>query len=258
MVVAIAADEQDVFPPRVLVSVTGLTAGDDVSVYRVVSSARTAVRAGSTTDAPGAAWLTLDAELPFGVPVSYLAIVNGVEYSTAADTYDLPGGKVVVTDAITGQAAEVVIGAWPEKDHARPSTEFVVGGRNVVVAGSVAGFRGEVEFLVQTVSSMENLVQVLRTATQGIVQIRQAGPYADVDCYVSVLGFRRRRFSQDGSDEKRLVVVDVLEVEAWAPALEARGFTYADLEDAYTPGGTYADLAGDFATYLDLALAEFS
>ena len=257
MVVAITAAEQDVYPPRVLVSVTGLTAGDDVAVYRVVASARTAVRAGTTTDAPGAAWLTVDAEIPFGVPVSYLAVVNGAELTTAPVTYTLPGGKVVVSDAVTGQAVEVVIGTWPDKDHGRPATAFVVGGRNVVVSGSLAGFTGQIEFLLQTVSSMENLLQVLRSATQGVVQIRQPGGYADVDCYVSVLGVRRRRYSQDGSDEKRLVVVDVVEVEPWAPTLQARGFTYGDLQDAYT-GGDYADLAGDFATYLDLAQAEFS
>lgn len=258
MAVAVTVDEQDVYPPRVLVSVTGLTIGDDVAVYRVVSGDRIAVRAGTTTNAPAVAWLTLDAELPFGVPVSYLAIVNGTEHATAPATYDLPGGKVVVSDAITGQAAEVRIGAWPEKEYQRPVTSFVVGGRNVVVAGAMPGFRSEIEFLVQSASSADNLVQVLTSATQGIVQIRQPGGYYGVDCYVSVLGARKRRFSQDGTDEKTLVICDVVEVEAWAPALAARGFTYGDLTDAYDPGGTYADLAGDFATYLLLAQAEFS
>ena len=256
--VAISVDEQDVFPPRVLVSVTGLSAGDDVAVYRVVAAVRTAVRAGATTDAPGAAWLTVDAEIPFGVPVSYLAVVNGVEYATGATTYDLPGGKVVVSDAIQGLAAEVIIGAWPEKRRGRPSTRMIVGGRNVVVAGSMAGWSGELELFVPAWSSVENLFTVLETATQGIVQIRQAGGYDGVDCYVSIVDARERRFSQDGTDGKRLVVVDAVEVEAWAPGLAAAGYTYADLEDVYTPGGTYADLAGDFLTYLDLAQAELT
>ena len=256
--VAIAVDEQDVYPPRVLVTVTGLSAGDDVAVYRVVTATRTAVRAGATTDAPGAAWLTVDAELPFGVPVSYLAVVNGVEVTTAATTYDLPGGKVVVSDAITGQASEVLIGAWPEMEYARPTTAFVVGGRNVAVSGSLAGFASEIEFLMLTVDGANALLQLLRTATQGIVQIRQSGGYDDVDCYVQVSRARKRRFSQDGSDPKRLVVCTVLEVEPWAPELAARGYTYDDLTTVYAPTGTYADLAGDFATYLDLAQAELS
>lgn len=256
--VAITADEQDVYPPRVLVSVTGLTAGDDVAVYRSVAAVRTAVRAGTTTDAPGVAWLTVDAELPFGVPVSYLAVVNGVEYATGATTYTLPGGKVVVSDAITGQAAEVLIGAWPEKAYNRPATRFVVAGRNVVVSGAMPGFTGEVELLVVSDSSAENLMQVIRSATSGIVQVRQAGGYADVDCYVAVTSVRKRRFSQDGSDEKRLVICEFTEVDPWASILAAAGFSYADLADAYDPGGTYADLAAAFATYLDLAQAEFS
>jgi hypothetical protein len=258
MVVAISADEQDVYPPRVLVTVTGLTAGDDVAVYRVVSATRTAVRAGTTTDAPGTAWLALDAELPFGVPVSYLAVVNGTEYATGTDTYDLPGGKVVVSDAITGLAAEVIIGAWPEQRYSRPTTRMVVGGRNVAVSGSLPGWQGEIEFFLSTYGGAVNLLDLLRSATEGVVQIRQAGGYDGIDCYVQVADARVRRFSQDGSDPKRLVIVDALEVEAWAPTLEARGFTYADLADAYDPGGTYADLAGDFATYLDLAQAELT
>jgi hypothetical protein len=258
MVVAIAADEQDVYPPRVLVTVTGLTAGDDVAVYRVVSAVRTAVRGGTTTDAPGTAWLTLDAELPFGVPVSYLAVVNGAEYATAADTYDLPGGKVVISDAITGLAAEVIIGAWPEKRYDRPTTRMVVHDRNVAVSGKMPGWSGELELFVPAYSSTQLLLTLLRNATQGVVQIRQAGGYDGVDCYVHVSSARERRFSQDGTDPKRLVVVDALEVEPWAPMLEAAGFTYADLTDAYDPGGTYADLAGDFATYLALAQAELT
>jgi hypothetical protein len=73
--VRVTVDEQDVYPPRVLVTVTGLTIGDFVTVYRVVAGERTAVRQGAA-EAVDVAFLVLDAELPFGTPVRYVAVVS--------------------------------------------------------------------------------------------------------------------------------------------------------------------------------------
>lgn len=258
MAVAISALEQDTWPPRVLVTVTGLTVGDGVALYRVVGGDRTLIRAGSTASAIDTSFLRTDAELPFGVSVGYLAVVNGAdEYATTPATYVLPGGKVAVTDAIDGTAAEVVILAWEEKAYQRRASVFKVGGRNVVVSGDLGMFEGDIELFTGTDSSRDNLTTVLRDATEGVVQIRQPGGYAGVDAYVSVLGAVERRWSQDGSDERRVFALQVAEVEGWAPALEARGFTYADLDAAYT-GLTYADLEADYATYLTLAQADLS
>jgi hypothetical protein len=254
---AITAVAQDVYPPRVLISVTNLIIGDAVTVYRVVGGVRTALRAGSTASTADVAFLVIDAELPFGVPVSYVAVVSGAEYATSPVTYTLPGGKVALSDAITGEAAEAVIMAWPEKAYTRPSTTFKVGGRNVVVSGDLGQFEGTIELYVETTSSRDNLAQLLTNATEATVQIRQPGGYDGVDSYVAVIGVTERRFSQDGSDQRRILAVQAVEVEGWAPALQAAGFSYADLEAAYT-GLTYADLAGDYTTYLDLAQADLS
>ncbi len=256
---SISVLEQDVYPPRVLVTVSGLTPGDDVAVYRAVDATRTLVRAGTGTDVTDPAFLTVDAELPFGVPVYYIAVVNDVaEYASAPVTYTLPGGKVAITDAITGLAAEAVILSWPEKEYARPASTFKVGGRNVVIAGDLGMFEGTIELFFEAYSSGQNLFALLAAATEGIVQVRRpTDAYDGVDCYVAVLAARERRFSQDGSDGRRTWVLEVAEVEAWSSGLAALGFTYADLEAAYT-GLTYADLAGDYGTYLDLAQADFS
>lgn len=253
----VTVTEQDVWPPRVLISVTDLTLGDSVAVYRSVGGVRTAVRAGADAAVIDVAFLVIDAELPFGIPVSYVVSVNGVEYATAAVTYTLPGGKVALTDAITGSSAEVVIRAWPERSYARQASTFVAGGRNIAVLGPMAGFTGTVEVYVDTTSSVESVFDLIDAATQGIIQIRQPGGYDRIDCYVAVLAVRERRSSQDGTDERRFIALDLLEVESWAPTLEAAGFTYADLDAAYT-GLTYAALAGDYTTYLQLAQADLS
>lgn len=258
MAVAIDATAQDVYPPRVLVAVTGLTLGDDVVVYRQVAGQRTPVRAGSAEDVADTSFLVIDAELPFGVPVTYVAVVNGADtYETTADTYTLPGGKVAVSDAIQALAAEVVILAWPEKTYPRQVSVFQVGGRNAVVSGPIGQASGTIELFVETTSASRNLDEVLRAATEGVVQIRQPGGYDGVDSYQAVLSATERRFSQDGSDERRIWSLDAAETDGWSPGLVARGFTYDDLAAAYT-GLDYDDLEGDYATYLDLARADLS
>ena len=251
------ATEQAVYPPRVLLSLTDLTIGDAVQLYRQVSGARTEVRAASSAAVTDPSFLRVDAEVPFGVPVTYVAVVNGVEYSTGATTYTLPGGKVALSDAVTGLSAEVTILAWPERQWQPRSTTFGVGGRNVVVSGPRGQYTGTVELYVEATSSLENLYALLDGATQGIIQVRQPGGYDGVDAYWVVVSIPERRFSQDGTDERRVIALDVVEVEPWAESLEALGYTYEDLEVAYT-GLTYGDLAGDYATYLALAQADLS
>ncbi|MBQ1042363.1 hypothetical protein KBX03_07575 [Micromonospora sp. C72] len=263
MAVAITATQQDVWPPRVLISVTGLTVtgtADSVDVYRETGGERTPVRAGSTSAVTDTAFLVIDAELPFGVPVTYVAVVDGnTEYSTGPTTYVLDNGKVAITDAINGSAAEVVILAWPDKTRTRQATVFRVGGRNAVVSGDLGMFEGDIELYVETTSGLENLIATLENATEGVVQIRQSGEkaYDGVDCYVAVLGVTERRWSQDGSDPRRRVVLNVAEVEGWAPALEARGTTLQDIANAYD-GLTLQDIANDYPTLLDLAQADLS
>lgn len=257
---AIAVAQQDSFPPRVLVSVTGLTLGDDLALYRVVAGQRTLVRAGTAADVIDTSFLRVDSELPFGVPVSYVAVVNdAVEYSTTATSYTLPGGKVVFSDAITGDAAEAVILAWDEKAYERRTSVFKVGGRNVVVSGDLGMFEATLELFFDAYSSGQVFKGLVETATEGIVQLRSpSSVYDGVNCYVAVLSAKERRFSQDGSDPRRTWVVEVAEVEGWASALLAVGFTYGDVETYYAPTGTYATAAGDFATYLAAVQGDYS
>lgn len=257
MAVAITATPQDTWPTRVAVAVTGLTVGDAVTLYRVVGSERTPVRGGEEDSVPFTTFLQTDAELPFGVPVTYLAVVNDTnEYSTSATTYTLDGGKVAISDAISGDAAEVVISAWDEKSFDRRASVFRVGGRNVVVSGDLGMFEGDIELFVETTSSRDKVMNLLRNATEGIIQIRQPGGYDGVNSYIAVLAASEKRYSQDGSDPRRTIVVRSAEVDGWAPGLVARSYTLQDIADAYT-GLTLLDLSNDFATLLDLAQGVF-
>lgn len=257
---AIAVQSQDSWPTRTLVSVTGLTLTDDVAVYRVVAGERTLLRAGTGTDVTDPAFLVIDAELPFGVPVSYVAVVNSfAEYATGASTYTLTGGKVAVTDAISGTSAEVVILSWPERAFDTNSTVYrTTSGRNVVVSNALGQFTSAIELFAETTTSVDALRDMLAGATSSTVQIRQRGGYDGVDCHVTVTGYRERRWSQDGSDQRRIFALEVTEVTGWASSLEARGFTLGDIATFYGTSGTLADIDADFSTLLEIAQGDFT
>lgn len=262
---AIALNVQNAFPPRVQAVLTGLTIGDSVALYREVAGVRTLVRGSTTAAVTDTAYVVIDAELPFGVPVTYVAVVDGTaEYTSAAATYDLPGGKAVLSDAITGAAAEVVVQAFGEKTIARSSARMRVAGKNIVVTGPAGQPEGTYVLYTEVWSAFENLLALLAAATEATVQLRQPGistisgqPYEGIDAYLVVDQWTEAHWSQDGSDPRRLTTIQYAETDGWASTLEARGFTYQDLEDAYA-GATYGDLSGDYATYLDLAQADLS
>lgn len=261
MAVAISAVEQDFYPPRILVSITGLTLTDDVIVYRVISAQRTELRAGSVQDIADTSFLVLDAELPFGVPVTYLAVVNSVtEYSTSATTYILGDGgddtKVVFTDAVSGAGAEAIIVAWPDKQYAPQSAVFVVGGRQLAVStGGVGMYTADIELVFEATTSLDNFYTLLNTATEGVIQFRADTSESD---YWTVQRITESRYSNDWDDERRTVLISVAQVESWAAALEARGFTYQDVADYYGASGHYTDVSDDYATYLAVAQGDFS
>lgn len=257
MAVAIDVFEVDTWPPRAVAAVSGLTAGDAVSVYRSVAGVRTPVRGALDVVAATTEVTAVDAELPFGVPVTYVAVVNAsAEYAFGPTTYALPGGKVALSDAIGGTAAEVVITAWPTKQRERVASTYVVGGRNVVVSGSLAPSTSSIEVYTETESSRRALAGLLETATSGVVQIRQPGAYADVDGYYAITRASSGRYSQDGTDERRRWDLTAVEVEGWPSGLSVPTSSYADVAAAYD-GLTYAALAADYPSYLVMSQGAF-
>lgn len=258
MAVTIAATEQDSWPPRVLLTISGLTVGVDVvELRRVVSGIAGTMRDGGLSVA-ATSETVVDAELPFGVPVSWQALdsLTGTVLDTAGPlTVALPGGKVALSDAITGEAAEVVILAWPSRERQAVATVYPVDAQNIVISGGIGQYTSQVQLFVETTSASDALRGLLENCTSGIVQVRQAGGYDGVDAYWAILAAADDRFSQDGSDQRRVWTLQVAETARWAPTLEARGYTLQDLADVYA-GLTLADLDGDFATLLDVAQAD--
>jgi hypothetical protein len=252
----IAVTEQAVFPPRNLVSVTGILADDTVTatLYRQVGTALTAVRAASAVDVTGQdALLRVDAEQPFGVPVSYVAALTDV----AGITWQVTSGSItttvdsdVISDAVRGVGAAVTIESWPTKARDRDATIFNVGGRIVAVSRPRSAAQATVRVRTDTSAAGDDLQEVLADATEGVVIVRKETSLEGVDNYLAVISDTEDRRWYDGI---RWWDLDVYETEAWPDVLEAAGYTLADLADNYT---TLQDIADAYTTLLDIALAD--
>lgn len=249
--------QQDVYPPRTQITLSWLQVGDSVSIYRSVGGVRTLVQGSSSSGVTDVAFFRIDGMLPFGVAVQYVGVINGAETVSPAVTYTLPGGKVALSDPISALAAEVIIMSWDRKSRTRNATVFKPNGENVVVLGDVALPESDIVLYTEAWSSAENLQELIGNATQGIVTIRQPGGYEGVDGFFAVTSYEQRRFSQDGSDERRWHDLHLVEVLGYADIFQALGFTYADLATLYS-GLTYANLSADWPTYIALTQADLS
>jgi hypothetical protein len=135
----INAFAQSVFPPRNLVSATGLT-GDDIvtaTLYRQVGTALTAVRAASGINVTGqATLLRVDAEQPFGVSLTYAAVltdVNGSQWTVYSGPITSTVTSDVISDAVRGVGAAVKVESPLGWKRDRDATQFNINGRIVVV-----------------------------------------------------------------------------------------------------------------------------
>lgn len=265
MVVATSAVEiTSTYPHKVLVSITGMTVGQRIRLHRVVNGVMSPVRGGYFESINTDAVVIADNEAPFGVPVYWRTRVNE-QFSSYFDRDSAPlnltleGGKVCVSDAITGNSAEVTVMAWDKTSYSADATVFRVAGQNKVITGPgglTGQFTADVRLRVNSTSSKENLLNLLASATSGTLQIRRSVSNGTLDeCYFSVLNFDIERVSNRISDERRDFVMSIVEKDSWPYTFVAQGFTYGDLEAVYS-GLTYADLELDFPTYLDLMQAD--
>lgn len=254
---AIAATAQAVSPPRVLVSVTGLLAENIVSgsIYRVVGTARTPVRAATNVALVGAAvFLRVDGEQPFGVSTSYavdLTDVNGATWTVASGSITSTVTADVISDAVAGIGANVHLETPLTKARTRDATKFNVGGRNVVVSRPRSGFSGTVNLRTESDADGDALNELLDAATQGVVLIRKQTTMPGLDGYRAVTDDTEDPTYYDGF---RWWSLDVVEVEAWPDALEAAGFTLQDIANNYT---YLQDISAANATLLVLAQRSF-
>lgn len=254
----ITATAQSVFPPRNLVSVTGLEADDitSVTVYRQQDTNQTAVRAASGIDTTGTdVLLRVDAEQPLGVAINYAALltdVHGTQWTVFSGPITSTVDGDVISDAVQGTGAKVFIEDWADKKRTRDATQFNVGGRIVVVGKKRSAAQATVTVSTDTDEDGNALQDVLDGATEGVILIRKQVTLAGVDGYLALLDDDERR---DWQTEYRAWDLDVVETEAWPDVLEAAGFTLADIAANFS---TLADIAAFFTgTLLDIALYDF-
>ncbi|WP_329214788.1 hypothetical protein OG352_05165 [Streptomyces sp. NBC_01485] len=254
---ALTATAQAVFPPRVLTSVTGMLAEDIVSatVYRVLGTDRTAVRAASAVDVTGtAALLRVDAEQPFGVAVSYLAEltdVGGLTWTVTSGSITSTVTADVISDAVQALGAAVRLEAPLEKQRSRDATVFNVGGRYVVVGRRRSKAQATITVRTETEADGDALEAVLDGATEGVVHLRKQTTLSRLDGYFAITEDTEAPTWYDGF---RWWTLTAVEVEPWPESLEARGFTLQDIADNYT---SLQDIADDNATLLILAQRSF-
>lgn len=248
---AISTSDPGTWPPSRLITVTGL-ANVTVTVNRIIGGIGTPVRgADGITVWPSTGFAIVDAELPFGVPVTYQLVEAGVAgASTSPETVTLTGGKVALSDAITGLSAEVEIGAIDDLDRTAEASTYAIDGRLYVVSAPLADPQTTVEYLTTTITARDTLRALLQQCTTGVFQQRAPSQDYDGDAYYSIVGVSERRFSQDGTDQRRITAVRVAQSLPWPGALEARGHTYADWASVYG-SSTYAAVDALYGDYLD-------
>ncbi|MFJ1653522.1 hypothetical protein ACIOC2_19455 [Streptomyces sp. NPDC088337] len=253
----VTAAPQSVFPPRNLVSVTGL-AGDDitsVTVYRQVGTTLSPVRAAAGVDTTGTnVLLRVDAEQPFGVAHNYaadLTDVNGQTWRAYSGPITSTVDGDVISDAVRGTGARVFIEEWPEKRRSREATVFNVGGRLVTVGKPRSAAQSSITVSTDSSEDGDDLQEVLDHATEGTILIRKQISLEGVDGYQALIEDSERR---QWSIPYRLWELSTAETEPWPDVLEASGYTLQDIADNMT---TLSDLAAQFPTLLAIALYDW-
>jgi hypothetical protein len=254
----INATAQSVFPPRNLVSATGLT-GDDIvtaTLYRQVGTALTAVRAASGIDVTGqATLLRVDAEQPFGVSLNYAAVltdVNGSQWTVYSGPITSTVTADVISDAIRGVGAAVKVESPLGWKRDRDATQFNINGRIVVQGKPRSSRTGTITVRTETDGDGDALNELLDNATEGVILVRKQTSLPRLDGTYALLDD-----SEDPNwyDAYRWFALNVVKADDWPDVMEAAGFTLQDIANNFS---TLADIAAFFpGTLLDIAQYDF-
>lgn len=252
------ATAQSVFPPRNLVSATGLT-GDNIvtaTLYRQVGTALTPVRAASGIDVTGqATLLRVDAEQPFGVSMNYAAVltdVNGNQWTVYSGPITSTVTSDVISDAIRGVGAAVKVEAPLGWKRDRDASQFNINGRIVVVGKPRSARSGTITVRTETDGDGDDLNSVLDNATEGVFLVRKQTSLTRLDGTYALLDD-----SEDPNwyDSYRWFQLNVVKSDDWPDVMEAAGFTLQDIANNFA---TLSDIAAFFpGTLLDIALFDF-
>jgi hypothetical protein len=252
------ATAQSVFPPRNLVSATGLT-GDDITsitLLRQTGTDLTPVRAANNIDVTGqSSFLRIDAEQPFGVSLNYAALltdVNGIQWTVYSGPITSTVTSDVISDAIRGVGAAVKIESPLGWKRDRDASQFNVNGRIVVVGKPRSARSGTITARTETDEDGDALNSVLDNATEGTILVRKQTSLSRLDGTYALVDD-----SEDPNwyDEFRWFALNVVKGDDWPDVMEAAGFTLQDISNNFS---TLQDIAAFFpGTLLDIALYDF-
>lgn len=252
------ATPQTVFPPRNLVSATGLT-GDDITtitLYRQVDSNLTAVRAASGIDVTGqSSFLRVDAEQPFGIALNYAAVltdINGMQWTVFSGPITSTVASDVVSDAIRGVGAAVKIESPLEWKRDRSASTFNINGRIVVQGKPRSARSGTLTVRTETDDDGDALNDLLDNATEGTILVRKQVSLSRLD---GTYAFTDDSEAPNWYDEFRWFQISIVASDDWPDVMEAAGFTLADIAANFS---TLSDIAAFFPTnLLAIALYDF-
>ncbi|MFD6552762.1 hypothetical protein [Streptomyces sp. NPDC058398] len=254
----IAVSAQSVFPPRNLVSATGLT-GDDIvtiSLLRQAGSDLEPVRAASSVDVTGqASFLRVDAEQPFGISLTYSAVltdVNGTQWTITASPITSTVTSDVISDAIRGVGAAVKIESPLEWKRDRDATSFNINGRIVVVGKPRSTRTGTITVRTETDDDGDTLNELLDSATEGTILVRKQVSLPRLDgTYVLIDDTE----SPNWYDTYRWFALNMAKADDWPAVMEAAGFTLADIAANFS---ILSDISAFFpGTLLSIAQYDF-
>lgn len=264
MAITITAVEQ--LDRRVAVTVAGLStavpAVDSLILYRDDLDQPRAVVRGFLDYVPTAdGFVAFDNEAPLERPVFYtLATTRSdgtvVEQTTAAPIM-LSAAYPVVSEPVSGDGVDLsAIVTWPDLEREGRATVIDVVDRPdpIVVSSGLSSPSSAPVLRVDTIVARRALRTLLESAQ--VLQIRD--PHPDVeDAYVAVGKVTERRLTNDPTDPRRAVLLEVRHVSAPAIGIASGGDTLDELNDAIP--GTLNDIAAAFpGTLLDIAAADLA
>ncbi len=245
-------------PPLIQVTVAAVPATSSLTVYRVLDGVETQLRAGQIALVPGGAKLLRDAEYPMGATVFYRAeVYDAANVRTLYDTATMvtpDAGRHILTDPFSGQSTPVdLLADFSQRSNAfqgsvlRPTVR-----RNpIVLADLRSSDAGTLPILTQGVYTAE--LEDMLASGYPLVS-RHPNDACDTPA-VEIFAFldvnRSRRVDVGGSKDREWSL-DFVVVDTPDPRQPITAVTYQDIATYYT-GKTYANLAADHTSYLDIA-----
>lgn len=253
---------------RVLLAIAGLSS-ESPDIDRILEVRRNAVgadpvfsgpvRGTQDLDVTGDTVVIIDQEAPFASPVSYSVTWVREDLTTGSEQSNyviLTAPYPRFSDPLTGDYCDFTVEQWPTIEYEYGSVVVNVHGARspspVVVTGPPSAPTSQIVIRFDPVSAGGplRLRELLRS---GAVLLLRA-PCATVEGYFSISSLSETRLTNDPSDRRRRVTLAVTHVTAPDLFLSAGAPTLEELAD-FEPG-TLGDLASDFPTLRDIAVAD--